>query len=140
MVTSMHRPTEPRTSSRWKLISAILAVIALGSLIWAFTVQSRMNEMHSSMMGSQGGMTSGMQGHSSGMGQAQMSGNLGPADAEYDKRFIDAMIPHHESAVDMAKDAQQKSQRSEIKQLAQAIIDAQTSEINQLKQWRDSWY
>jgi uncharacterized protein (DUF305 family) len=139
MVTSMQRPTEPRTSSRWKIISAVLAVIALGSLIWAFTVQSRMNEMHSSMMGSQGAVNSGMQGHEmSGMGQ--MSGNLGPADAEYDKRFIDAMIPHHESAVDMAKDAQQKSQRSEIKQLAQAIIDAQTSEINQLKQWRDSWY
>jgi len=35
---------------------------------------------------------------------------LGPADAEFDLRFIDA-IPHHQGAVEMAKEAQQKSKR-----------------------------
>jgi len=66
--------------------------------------------------------------------------DLGAADAEFDLRFINAMIPHHEAAVVMAKDALQKSQRPEIKNLAQEIIKAQDTEINQMKQWRKTWY
>ena len=73
--------------------------------------------------------------HSSGMNH-NMAMNLGTADAEYDLRFIDAMTPHHQGAVNMAKEAQQKSQRPEIKKLADDIIKAQNKEINQLKQWR----
>jgi uncharacterized protein (DUF305 family) len=69
-----------------------------------------------------------------------MNMDLGAADGEFDLRFINAMIPHHEAAVTMAKDALQKSQRSEIKNLAQAIIKAQDTEINQMKQWRTAWY
>ncbi|MBD2445915.1 DUF305 domain-containing protein [Nostoc sp. FACHB-152] len=69
-----------------------------------------------------------------------MNMDLGAADAQFDLRFINAMIPHHEAAVVMAKDAAQKSQRPEIKNLAQAIIKAQDTEINQMKQWRKAWY
>ncbi|MDM9380209.1 DUF305 domain-containing protein [Chlorogloeopsis sp. ULAP01] len=69
-----------------------------------------------------------------------MSTNLGAADQEFDLRFINAMIPHHEAAVTMAKDTLQKSQRSEIKKLAQNIISSQDAEINQMKQWRKAWY
>ncbi|MBD2436110.1 DUF305 domain-containing protein [Nostoc sp. FACHB-110] len=69
-----------------------------------------------------------------------MAMNLGAADANYDLRFIDAMIPHHQGAVEMAKEAQQKSQRPEIKKLADDIIKAQNQEINQMKQWRTAWY
>ncbi|BAY35475.1 hypothetical protein NIES2107_73870 (plasmid) [Nostoc carneum NIES-2107] len=69
-----------------------------------------------------------------------MNMDLGSADTEFDLRFINAMIPHHESAITMAKDALSKSQRPEIKKLAQSIIDSQQAEINQMKQWRKSWY
>jgi len=69
-----------------------------------------------------------------------MSMNLGPADAEFDLRFIDAMIPHHEGAVQMAQEAQQKSRRPEIQKLAGDIISAQNKEIASLKQWRQAWY
>ncbi|HEY9747246.1 MAG TPA: DUF305 domain-containing protein [Allocoleopsis sp.] len=69
-----------------------------------------------------------------------MSMDLGPADAEFDLRFVDAMIPHHEGAVTMAKEAQQKSQRPEIQKLAADIIAAQNQEIASLKQWRQAWY
>ncbi|MBW4423721.1 MAG: DUF305 domain-containing protein [Nostoc desertorum CM1-VF14] len=69
-----------------------------------------------------------------------MSQNLGAADAEFDLRFINAMIPHHEGAVTMAKDALNKSQRPEIKKLAQAIIKDQDTEIKQMQQWRKAWY
>jgi uncharacterized protein (DUF305 family) len=66
--------------------------------------------------------------------------DLGLADANYDLRFIDGMIPHHEGAVFMAKEALQKSQRPEIKKLANEIIKAQEKEISELKQWRKAWY
>lgn len=70
----------------------------------------------------------------------EMAMDLGVADANYDLRFLDAMTPHHQGAVEMAKEAQQKSQRPEIKKLASEIINAQNKEIGQLKQWRKSWY
>lgn len=38
-----------------------------------------------------------------------MQQNLGPADAEFDLRFIKAMIPHHEGALTMAEAALNKS-------------------------------
>ncbi|MDB9303787.1 MULTISPECIES: DUF305 domain-containing protein [Cyanophyceae] len=69
-----------------------------------------------------------------------MSMDLGAADAEFDLRFINGMIPHHEGALFMAQDALQKSQRPEIKNLSQEIIKAQETEINQMKQWRQAWY
>jgi uncharacterized protein (DUF305 family) len=69
-----------------------------------------------------------------------MQHNLGPADAEFDLRFIDAMIPHHEGALTMAQDALKKSKRPEIKQLAQEIIKSQQAEIEQMQQWRQAWY
>lgn len=69
-----------------------------------------------------------------------MSMDLGPADADYDLRFIDGMTPHHQGAVDMAKEALQKSKRPEIKQLANNIIKAQNQEIEQMKKWRKAWY
>ncbi len=69
-----------------------------------------------------------------------MSQDLGAADAEFDLRFINAMIPHHEGAVTMAKDALNKSKRPEIKKLAQEIVKAQDIEIKQMQQWRKAWY
>ena len=69
-----------------------------------------------------------------------MNVDLGAADQQFDLRFINAMIPHHESAVTMAKEALSKSKRPEIQQLAQAVITAQQTEINQMKQWRQAWY
>jgi uncharacterized protein (DUF305 family) len=77
-----------------------------------------------------------------GMQHGNMNHNmdLGAADANYDLRFIDGMIPHHEGAVVMAKEALQKSQRPEIKKLANEIIKAQDKEIKELKQWRKGWY
>jgi uncharacterized protein (DUF305 family) len=69
-----------------------------------------------------------------------MSQNLGAADTEFDLRFINAMLPHHEGALKMAKEAQQKSRRNEVKQLATNILTSQQVEIQQMKQWRKAWY
>jgi uncharacterized protein (DUF305 family) len=71
---------------------------------------------------------------------SMMNMDLGPKDANFDLRFIDGMTPHHEGAIAMAQEALQKSKRPEIKQLAQNIIDAQQTEIAQMKTWRSTWY
>jgi uncharacterized protein (DUF305 family) len=70
----------------------------------------------------------------------RMDRPLGKADKEFDLRFLDAMIPHHAGAVQMAKELQQKSKRPEMVQLAKAIITSQQSEIDKMKQWRKAWY
>jgi uncharacterized protein (DUF305 family) len=74
-----------------------------------------------------------------------MAMDMGPmevpaGDAPFDQRFIQAMIPHHEGAIAMARDALQNAERQEIKELAQAIISAQEAEITQMKEWLSAWY
>jgi uncharacterized protein (DUF305 family) len=58
----------------------------------------------------------------------------------FDKAFIDAMIPHHQSAIYMAQVAQEESKIPAIKDLAENIVSAQRREIEQMKQWRQQWY
>ena len=57
-----------------------------------------------------------------------------------DAHFIEQMIPHHEDAITMAEIARVKATKQEIKDLAAAIITAQTTEINEMKQWYRDWY
>ena len=54
----------------------------------------------------------------------------------YDVMFIDMMVPHHESAVAMSRDALEKAEHQDIKTLAQQIIDEQTREIDHMKKWK----
>ncbi|MEG4224781.1 DUF305 domain-containing protein [Microcoleus sp. N9_B2] len=82
--------------------------------------------------GGMGGMNHGM--------NHNMSMDLGPADANYDLRFIDGMTVHHQGAVNMAKEVLNKSKRPEMKKIANEMIAAQNREINQMKEWRKAWY
>lgn len=58
----------------------------------------------------------------------------------FDQAFIDAMIQHHQSAIDAAQSALSQSGREEILKLSEEIIAAQSREIEQLRQWRAEWY
>ena len=58
----------------------------------------------------------------------------------FDEAFIDAMIPHHQSAIYMAQVASEESKIPEIKELAQNIMSAQKREIEQMRRWREQWY
>jgi uncharacterized protein (DUF305 family) len=74
---------------------------------------------------------------STGMG----SGEMVMENGKYaDERFIDAMVPHHQGAIEMAQVASEKSENPRIKELAGNIIVAQKQEIEQMKQWRKKWY
>jgi uncharacterized protein (DUF305 family) len=71
---------------------------------------------------------------------AQEVETLRNAPDPFDRAFIDAMIPHHQSAIDAAQLAQARAVHQEIKDLARAIISAQQSEIDQMQAWRLAWY
>jgi uncharacterized protein (DUF305 family) len=58
----------------------------------------------------------------------------------FDKAFIDAMIPHHQSAIEMSRVALEKSENPQIKELAENIVSAQQKEIEQMTRWRQQWY
>jgi uncharacterized protein (DUF305 family) len=63
------------------------------------------------------------------------------ADKEpFDEAFIEAMIPHHRSAIEMAKVANRESENPRIKELAGDIVSAQKGEIEQMRSWRERWY
>jgi uncharacterized protein (DUF305 family) len=59
---------------------------------------------------------------------------------EVDKPFIEMMIPHHQSANEMAQMALSRAKSPEVKKLAQSIIEEQTREIEQMQTWYKQWY
>lgn len=82
------------------------------------------------------------------MGHSMMSGTMdmkemvdGLRTADpFDKAFIEAMVPHHESALEMAKQAQERAEHPEIKRLGDEIVAAQTRDISTMKGWLAAWY
>jgi uncharacterized protein (DUF305 family) len=73
--------------------------------------------------------------------QSMMKTNsFGASDEKYDQRFLEAMIEHHEDAIMMAEDALEKSNRPEVRDLAEDIINAQTNEVEDMKEWINTWY
>jgi uncharacterized protein (DUF305 family) len=58
----------------------------------------------------------------------------------FDRAFIYAMIPHHEAAVQMARDARERAGRPELRALAGENIRAQEREIRRRRGWRTAWY
>jgi uncharacterized protein (DUF305 family) len=50
-----------------------------------------------------------------------------------DRGFVTDMVPHHESAVEMARIAERKAERPQIRRLSEAIITTQNTEIRQMQ-------
>ena len=58
---------------------------------------------------------------------------------DLDLEFVKQMIPHHEGALVMSREALKRSAKDEIKILGNAIIKAQEAEIKQMKEWQAAW-
>lgn len=70
-----------------------------------------------------------------------MTKNLeGKTGTAFDQAFISEMIPHHQGAVEMAQLVLTSTERPELKEMAQAIIDAQTKEIKMMQEWQTEWF
>ena len=114
--------------------------------------QTGSNDSSSSgMMGS--GNNSGMMGGMSMMGAG--AGNMSMDDMDmgkgmnlsdlanakdFDKAFIEAMVPHHQMAVMMSGMVLGYGEKPELRSLVQSIITAQTGEIDQMRTWYKQWY
>lgn len=85
-------------------------------------------------------MSNNGSGGMSGMMDDMMNGLYGKTGDAFDRAFLEEMIVHHEGAVLMAQEALKSAKHQEIKNMASAIISAQTSEISQMKGWLKSWY
>ena len=58
---------------------------------------------------------------------------------DFDKAFIEEMIPHHQLAIMMANMLRSGTSRSEMRQLADNIITSQTKEIEMMRSWANTW-
>jgi uncharacterized protein (DUF305 family) len=76
----------------------------------------------------------------SGMGMMGTSLAALKNSADFDRAFIEQMIPHHRMGVMMASMAQTNSQHPQLKAMQQAMVKAQSQEIEQMTQWYRSWY
>ena len=56
-----------------------------------------------------------------------------------DVRFLQAMIPHHQQAIDAAKLVAGRTDRSQLTKLADAIAARQPAEIQTMKGWLQRW-
>jgi uncharacterized protein (DUF305 family) len=93
----------------------------------------QMQEWREEWYGDGAGQASGM------MDKRQMDGMMGDSMQEMmggdmtDAMFLRMMIPHHHLAVDMAEEALDEAEHTELEELAQTIIDEQTAEIELMR-------
>ena len=66
-------------------------------------------------------------------------GRLGSA-PQFDKEFIEQMIPHHTMAIMMARMMTQNSGHAEIRELGNSIIRSQSAEVELMRGWYLVWY
>jgi uncharacterized protein (DUF305 family) len=59
---------------------------------------------------------------------------------DFDKAFIDEMVPHHQGAIRQARLVHAETEDTEVTQLAEAIVSAQSREIREMNSWRERWY
>lgn len=83
-------------------------------------------------MGSSNGMHMGMTGTTEDLTRLENA-------EDFDKAFVEHMIPHHQMAVMMATMLKNGTDRPEMKKLADDIITAQTKEIKQMRMWLREW-
>lgn len=118
----MKKGGERMENEKWKY--GIVGLLIGGAAVWLLTT-SAVNSNNTGIMRMMGVRTNA---------QTMMQSET------IDAHFIEQMIPHHEDAITMAKLALTKAQRTEVKQLAQNIIDSQGKEINEMKAWYKEWF
>lgn len=59
--------------------------------------------------------------------------------SDFNRAFVEEMIPHHQMAVMMASMLKNGTQRPEMGNLADDIIESQSTEIDQMRQWLKTW-
>lgn len=118
------------------ILVGIIAILAIGGGFWAFSQRNDKN-------------TDNNQASTSQPTKQQASVDIPKTETErmlesytgddYDRYYLANMIAHHQGAVDMAKIAQTNAKHIELKTMANDIISAQTTEINNMLSWQKAW-
>lgn len=83
-----------------------------------------------------------------GMGRGMMRGGMMDSETDieelkeaedFDKAFLEEMIPHHQMAIMMANMLVHGTNRLEMKQLGENIIKTQAKEIEEMRGWYKEW-
>ena len=74
------------------------------------------------------------------MGRGMISEMHGMVDVDSEYAYMSSMIPHHEEAVENARILHDRTNREEMREFAQSIIEVQTREIEQMEAWLARWY
>ncbi|GAB2962654.1 DUF305 domain-containing protein [Amycolatopsis acidiphila] len=76
--------------------------------------------------------TSGTSSMAGMMSEADMTALRGMTGAEFDRRWLQMMIQHHQGAIDMARTELAQGSSADAKTLAQQIIEGQQAEITEM--------
>lgn len=60
--------------------------------------------------------------------------------SDFDRAFIEEMIPHNKAAIKMAKRELDGGENPELRTIARELIKRQTADLAQLERWRTAWY
>ena len=123
--------------------------LLFGIVLTTFTASNAVNSNNQGMINMMGiryqmpsESTAEQNGHGMGMSSSMndmMDSLDGKSGEEFDMAFIEAMIAHHQGAIEMAELAKKNAGKAEIRKLADEIISAQTKEINQMMEWSKEW-
>jgi len=64
----------------------------------------------------------------------------GMMEQDVDQMFMNMMIPHHQSAIEMGELALARAELKELKDFSRKMIDSQQQEIEQMQGWLSEWY
>ena len=120
--------------SRIPAVAVALIVVGLVAIPSLLILSGPANTARDGLRGPGGGM--GMFDGGMGMFDGGMGGFSGEG---MDAMFIEQMIPHHEDAIAMAELALERSQRPEIRQLAEDVRRSQTAENARMREWYREW-
>ena len=125
--------------------SVLIGIIGLlaGVLIAGSSAVLAVNNNNRGMMQTMGmrtDLTKNTDAGHMGMSMNDMSEDLkNRSGDDFDENFVAMMIAHHRGAIDMARLAEIRATHDEVKRLSKDIITAQTKEIEDMKQWQQTW-
>ncbi len=122
-------------------IRNLIAVLAALALFLAAAGTTYAAAQMNPTMG--GGQMGSMMENGNGMGSMMNDGGMMGSfdeDRPFDLQFIDQMTMHHKGAIMSSKHMISDSKRPELRELANNIGESQSTQIDQMQEWREEWY
>jgi uncharacterized protein (DUF305 family) len=122
------------------IITSVLTLLIglLGGYLLGVTNNTNAFHGHDGMM--QHSNNEASQFHGSGMGMGSMMLGSGADTKTYEQRWLAQMIVHHQGAVVSSEALLNRTERPELREFAENIINTQSREIDTMQGWLDTWY